>query len=88
MVHSYDVVHTFDHFANVVIPFNYLQKRTSAKFVSDWCDIYHLPGGFVDTLSYRLDRIYKSIGFIFRNYLKSTELSIRKRADAVTVISH
>jgi len=88
MSRNYDIIQTFDHFANISIPFNYLRKRCKAKFVSDWCDIYHLPGGFADSFGYRLDGIYRKVNFLFRKYLKTMEISIRKNADAVIVISH
>lgn len=84
----YDIVQTFDHFPNISIPVQYLRKRIDARFVSDWCDLHHLPGGFRDTLKYRLDFIYRKLGFPFRKYLRSSEVDIRKKADSVTVISN
>lgn len=88
MSSKFDIIQLFDHFPNIAIPFNYLRKRSSAKFVSDWCDLHHLPGGFRDTLKGRFDVVYKTIGFPFRKYLNFVEVDIRKKADAVTVISH
>lgn len=84
---EYDVVHIFDHFHNVYLPFLYLRKKLKAKFVADWCDVYHLPGGLRETYGTRYDRFYKTIGFWFRAYNRFVEIELRRMADAVTVIS-
>lgn len=84
---NYDIVQMFDHFPNITIPFNYLRKRSNMKFVSDWCDIYHLPGGFADGVGPRVNKLYRSVNFGIRRILRANEVSIRRKADAVTVIS-
>jgi glycosyltransferase involved in cell wall biosynthesis len=85
--HKYDIIQMFDHFPNISIPFQYLRNKSDAKFVSDWCDIYHLSGGFRDTFRHRFDPAYRLLGFVFRKYLKRMELQIRKQSDYVSVIS-
>lgn len=85
---DYDIIQMFDHFPNIAIPYRYLRARGNVRFVSDWCDIYHLPGGFADSSRYRLDWFYRKVNFLFKNSLRNIEVSLRKKADAVTVISH
>ena len=84
---QYDVVHTFDHSMNVAIPMYFLRSTTKTRFISDWCDVYYSPGGLRETYGYRLDRIYAKLGFPFRMYSKFIEVDLRRKADAVTVIS-
>jgi glycosyltransferase involved in cell wall biosynthesis len=84
---SFDIIQLFDHFHNVAIPFFFLRQRVNSKFISDWCDVYHLSGGLRETYGRRLDFIYRKIGFLFRSYNRWVELRLRKMADGVTVIS-
>jgi glycosyltransferase involved in cell wall biosynthesis len=85
---EYDIIHTFDHFLNVAIPFYYLRKKTKSKFVSDWCDLYHLAGGLREIHGFKLDFIYDKIGFPFRMYNRFVESDLRRKADFVVVISN
>ena len=84
---EYDIIQLFDHFPNVALPLERLTARCNSLFVSDWCDVFHLPGGFRDSLTYRLDFFYRFLGAPFRRYLRAKEVEIRRRSDAVTVIS-
>ena len=84
---GYDVIQTFGHAPNVTIPVSVLLKRSGCAVVSDWCDIYHLPGGLHDVYHGRYEFIYRKIGFPFKKYHAHTELSLRRKADAVTAIS-
>lgn len=83
----FDIVQLFDHFPNITIPSRRCAGRSGTKLVSDWCDVFHLPGGFRDTFKYRLDGVYRRVGFLPRWYLRAMEVKLRKRADAVIVIS-
>lgn len=87
MSSEYDVIQMFDHFPNIAIPFYYLKRKLGSKFVSDWCDLYHLPGGSRETYGTRFDFIYNTIGFPFRKWNRFVETDLRRKADAVTVIS-
>jgi glycosyltransferase involved in cell wall biosynthesis len=84
---QYDIIQTFDHFPNISIPFYILRKRTKSKFVSDWCDLYHLPGGLREVYGFHHDYIYKKVGFVFRKYNRCVESDLRRKSDAVMVIS-
>lgn len=83
----YDVVQLFDHSLNVVIPFYLLRRRLKSRFVSDWCDVYHYPGGLRYDYPFRLDCIYQRVGFPFRCYSRFVEFDLRRNADGVTAIS-
>lgn len=84
---DFDIIQTFDHSLNVVVPFYFMRNRKKAKFVSDWCDVFHHPGGLRETYGFRLDHIYRKLGFPFRKYFRSLEVDFRRKVDAVTVIS-
>ena len=83
----YDIVQTFDHSLNVALPFYLLKGRGKVAFVSDWCDVYHHKGGLRDAYGYRLDALYRKIGFPFRCLSRFLEFDLRRRAAAVTAIS-
>ena len=84
---TFDIVHMFDHSPNVAIPFYLMRGRIRARFVSDWCDIYHCPGGLRDHNSFRLDPFYKVVGAQFRAFSRFIEHDLRRKADGVTAIS-
>ena len=84
---KFDIVHMFDHSPNVAVPFYLMRSRIRARFVSDWCDIYHCPGGLRDHNSFRLDRLYRLVGFPFRIYSRFVEHDLRRRVHGVTAIS-
>lgn len=83
----YDIVQLFDHSPNVALPFYLLRNRIRARFVSDWCDIYHCPGGLRDHNSFRLDPLYRIAGSPFRAYSRFVEHDLRRKVHGVTAIS-
>jgi len=85
--HQYDILHTFDHYLNISIPFYFLKYIKKQKTVSDWCDLFDLPGGLRETYGFKLDYIYNKINFPFRFFNRFMELNIRKKSDYVSVIS-
>jgi len=84
---NYDIVQLFDHSLNVYLPWLVLRNRIRGKFVSDWCDIFNYEGGLRYAYCFRLDRIYRVIGFPFRKFSQSLEFGLRRRVDGVTAIS-
>ena len=83
----YDIVQLFDHSPNVALPFYLLRNRIRARFVSDWCDIYHCDGGLRDHNCFRLDPLYRLAGSPFRAYSRFVEHDLRRKVDAVAAIS-
>lgn len=81
----YDIVHTFEHHPHVALPVYFAGRKHSPVLIADWCDHYG-KGGFGGA-PYRLRRLYKLIGFPFRMLTDVLEGALRRRADAVTVIS-
>jgi glycosyltransferase involved in cell wall biosynthesis len=84
---GYDIIQAFDHGPNVSVPISFLRKRVGIPVISDWCDIYYLPGGLRDLYHTSYDFIYRKVGFPFIRYNRHTELSLRRKADAITAIS-
>lgn len=85
---NYDIVHTFEHFPNVFIPTCVAPKGKIPLLISDWCDHFGEGGFREDYCSpYRLNFIYKRIGFPIRRIMDFVERYHRVRATAVTVIS-
>ncbi len=84
---GYDIAQTFDHAPNVAIPAALFCKKARVAVVSDWCDVYYLPGGLRDLYHTRYDFLYRKAGFPFWNYNRYAELSLRSRADGITAIS-
>jgi glycosyltransferase involved in cell wall biosynthesis len=84
---NYDIVQLFDHSLNVFAPWFVLRNRIKGKFVSDWCDVFNYEGGLRYAYSYRLDNIYKIIGFPFRKLSQFMEFDLRRCASGVTAIS-
>ena len=83
----FDIVQLFDHSPNVAFPFYLLRNRIRARFVSDWCDIYHCPGGLRDHNCFRLDPLYRLAGSPFRAYSHFIEHDLRRKVDGVAAIS-
>jgi glycosyltransferase involved in cell wall biosynthesis len=83
----FDIIHIFDHFPNVAIPFYVLKYFCKSAIVADWCDLYHLPGGLRETYGYRFDKIYNKLGILFKIMSQRIEISLRRKASAITVIS-
>jgi len=83
---KYDIVHTFEHHPNVSIPVYLASKKKRPIFVSDWCDNYG-KGGFRDLYRYRLDYLYRQVGFPLRRLMDFIERDLRKRSQGITVIS-
>lgn len=84
---DYDIVQLFDHSLNVFLPWFIFKSRLKGKFVSDWCDIFNYEGGLRYAYCFRLDAIYRVIGFPFRTLSRYLEFHLRRRVDGVTVIS-
>jgi glycosyltransferase involved in cell wall biosynthesis len=84
----YDIVHTFEHHLHVALPVYLAGRKRVPVLVADWCDHYG-KGGFreYEYSPYRLSRLYTLLGFPFRMLMDYLEGSLRRRADAVTVIS-
>lgn len=83
----FDIVQLFDHSPNVALPFYLLRNRIRARFVADWCDIYHCPGGLRDHNCFRLDPLYRLAGMPFRVYSRFVEHDLRRKVDGVAAIS-
>lgn len=85
---NYDVVHTFEHHPNVAIPTLVVNPKTYGVLVADNCDHFG-EGGFREAQysPYRLRKAYDVIGSPFRAYMDWLEKKLRRRADAVTLIS-
>lgn len=84
----YDIVHVFEHHMHVSLPVYLVRRKYIPVLVADWCDHYGRGGLKGDEYSpYRLRGLYKLIGFPFRRWTEYLEGALRRRADAVTVIS-
>lgn len=85
---EFDIVHTFEHHPQVSFPLYLWASQKRPAHVADWCDHYG-PGGFgAATYSpYRLRVLYNMIGWPLRKWMDYLEFDVRRRADAVTVIS-
>jgi len=85
---GYDVVHTFEHQLHVSLPVCLAGRRHVPVLVADWCDHYG-KGGFreIEYSPYRMAHLYKLLGFPVRVLMDYLEGALRRRADAVTVIS-
>jgi glycosyltransferase involved in cell wall biosynthesis len=84
----YDIVHAFEHHPHVTLPVYLAGRKNIPVLVADWCDHYGRGGlGGAEYSPYRLRRLYTPIGFPFRCWTEHLEGSLRRRADAVTVIS-
>jgi len=84
----YDIVQLFDHSLNVFVPWWALKNRVKGKFVSDWCDIFNYEGGLRYAYCFRLDCVYKVIGFPFRKLSHYLEFNLRRQVNGVTAISN
>lgn len=84
----YDIVHTFEHHLHVTLPVYLAGRRRVPVLLADSCDHYG-KGGFreIEYSPYRLYRLYTLLGFPFRMLMDHLEVALRRRADAVTVIS-
>jgi glycosyltransferase involved in cell wall biosynthesis len=84
---NYDVVHSFEHYASVVLPVYTVGHKQVPVLLSDWCDHYG-AGGFRDTYDlYKMRVLYRRLGKFPRKLLDFLERDVRRRAAAVTVIS-
>lgn len=85
---DYDVVHTFEHFPNVSLPFYLIPRSKRPVMVADWCDHYG-KGGFREAHygDLRLGFFYRKIGFPLKCFMDFWEGYHRRKAAAVTVIS-
>lgn len=82
----YDIIHTFEHHPNVSFPIYLTPKMKLPILISDWCDNYG-KGGFRDSYKYRLDCIYRNIGFPLRKLFDFIERDLKMRSKGITVIS-
>ena len=84
---NYDVVHSFEHYASVVLPVYTAGHKQVPVLLSDSCDHYG-AGGFRDTYDlYKMRVLYRRLGKLPRKLLDFLETEVRRRAAAVTVIS-
>lgn len=85
---GYDVVHTFEHHPNVSFPIYLAGHAGRPVLVVDGCDHYG-RGGFrgAEYSPYRLALLYRILGGPLRLVMDFIERDLRRRADAVTVIS-
>ena len=85
---GYDVVHAFEHHLHVALPVCFSGRKHVPVLIADSCDHYG-KGGFreYEYSPYRLYRLYRLLGLPFRMLMDRMEVSLRRRADAVTVIS-
>ncbi|QHI70284.1 glycosyltransferase family 4 protein [Tichowtungia aerotolerans] len=85
---GYDVAVAFEHHFHVVLPLWLAGRKNIPIWIADSCDHYG-EGGFreFEYSPYRLYGLYQLIGWPFRKLMDHLELFIRRRADAVTVIS-
>lgn len=82
----YDIIHTFEHHPNVSVPVYLAPKKQLPILISDWCDNYG-KGGFRDYYQYRLDYLYRNIGFPLRRLMDFIERDLRVKSQGITVIS-
>jgi len=83
---KYDIIHTFEHHPNVSFPIYLTSKKKLPILISDWCDNYG-KGGFRDSYKYRLDCLYRNIGFPLRKLFDFIERDLKMRSKGITVIS-
>lgn len=85
---QYDIVHTFEHQLHVSLPVYLAGRKHVPVLAADWCDHYG-KGGLreIEYSPYRLAALYRVLGFPFRLLMDHLEGALRRRADAVTVIS-
>ncbi len=84
----YDIVHAFEHHPHVTLPVCLAGRKSCPVLIADWCDHYGRGGlGGAEYSPYRLRRLYTPIGLPLRRWTEYVEGSLRRRADAVTVIS-
>jgi glycosyltransferase involved in cell wall biosynthesis len=83
----YDIIQLFDHSLNVFIPWMLIRNRFKGKFVSDWCDIFNYEGGLRYAYCFRLDKLYRMVGYPFRKISQYLEFNLRRGVDGVTAIS-
>jgi len=85
---GYDLAVAFEHHLHVVLPLYLAGRKRIPVWIADSCDHYG-KGGFreFEYSPYRLYRLYQLIGWPFRTLMDHMEMSIRRKADAVTVIS-
>jgi len=83
----YDIVHTFEHHLHVALPVYLAGSKHVPVLVADWCDHYGKGGlrEFSRHSPYYL--LYKFFGIPFHILLDHLEGDLRRRANAVTVIS-
>ncbi|MBN1233252.1 MAG: glycosyltransferase [Candidatus Coatesbacteria bacterium] len=92
---KYDIIYSFDHKPNVIIPALLLKKRNKAFLIADWCDWWGKDGllsrnaelrkSMISGKPYRLLRHY--LQSILENFEEKWEESIPlKHADMVTTI--
>jgi len=86
LCNRYDIIHTFEHHPNVAIPVYLAPKKQLPILISDWCDNYG-KGGFRDYYQYRLDYLYRNIGFPLRKLMDFIERDLRVKSQGITVIS-
>jgi glycosyltransferase involved in cell wall biosynthesis len=83
----YDIVHVFEHHMHVALPVYLAGRKHIPVLIADWCDHYGKGGfreGYVNSRYYHL---YRLLGRPVQLLLDYIESDLRKRADAVTVIS-
>jgi len=84
---EYDIIHTFEHHPNVSFPIYLTPKKRLPLLISDWCDNYG-KGGFRDFYKYRLDFLYRSIGFPLRKWFDFIDKDLKMKSKGITVISN
>jgi glycosyltransferase involved in cell wall biosynthesis len=83
----YDIVHTFEHHPHVALPVYLAGRKHIPVLIADWCDHYGKGGMREFSRLSPYYQLYKLLGFPFQLLLDHLEVALRRRADAVTVIS-
>lgn len=84
---DYDIIHVFEHHMHVSLPVYLAGRKNIPVLIADWCDHYG-PGGFRENASSsRYYPLYRQLGKPVQHVLDFIEGDLRRRADAVTVIS-
>jgi glycosyltransferase involved in cell wall biosynthesis len=83
----YDIVHAFEHHPHVALPVYLAGRKHIPVLIADWCDHYGQGGLREFSRLSPYYRLYKLLGMPFQLLLDHLEVALRRRADAVTVIS-
>ena len=84
---KYDVVHLFEHHLHVSLPVYLAGRKRVPVLVADWCDHYGKGGFRENSAASPYFPLYKRLGKPVQFLMDHIEGDLRRRADAVTVIS-